>query len=323
MADIVAIGEMLVDFTEIPSADGSPVYRQNAGGAPANVVCMAGKLGASAGFIGKIGRDMFGFYLKDILTKHNVDTSGLVIDPNYFTTITFVNKDNNGIRDYSFYRGSQISADMNLRYGEVNRELIDGCRIFHFGAVSLAEEPVRTATVNSVEYAKMQGKIISYAPDWRPNLWESKETAIRSMRSAVQYADILCASEHELHLITDCGTLIASAAKLFQTGVKIICVTQGAKGCIIGTPKGIERYPSYSMKTADTMGAGDSFLGAFLYKLAEFGKDIGELDAADIEEMSMFANACGALSASKVGAIDSMPGLSEIIELMKTKPNAD
>lgn len=323
MADIVSIGEMLVDFAEIQLPDGSPAYRQNAGGAPANVVCMAGKLGASAGFIGKVGRDMFGFYLKDVLKKHNVDTSGLILDPNYFTTITFVKKNEDGVREYSFYRGSQISADMNLRYGEVNRELIDGCRIFHFGAVSLATEPMRTATVNSVEYAKMQNKIISYSPDWRPHLWENKETALRSMRSAVQYADIICASEEELYLITDCGTLIASAAKLFGAGVKIICVTQGAKGCIIGTPKGIERYPSYPMKTEDTMGAGDSFLGAFLYKLADSAKEIEELDWEDIKAMAMFANACGALSASKTGAVSSMPELSEVLELMRSKTDGN
>lgn len=317
MADIVAIGELIVDFTETAPDGVSPAYRQSAGGAPANVVCMAGKLGASAGFIGKTGRDMFGFYLKDVLKEHKVDTSGLILDPNYYTAIAFVRKDEEGGRIYHFYRNSSISADINLRYGEVDRSLIDECRIFHFGAVSLAAEPSRTAAVNSAEYAKMQGKIISYAPDWRPHLWENKETALQTMRSAVQYADIICVSEAELQLITDCGTLIASAAKLLNSGVKVICVTQGAKGCVIATSKGIERYPSYPVKTVDTLGAGDSFLGAFLYKLIQSGKELDELDPDAIKEMAMFANACGALSGAKEGAIPSMPELSEIEELMK------
>lgn len=322
MADIVAIGELIVDFTYTALENNAPAYKQNAGGAPANVVCMAAKLGASAGFIGKIGRDMFGFYLKSVLAEHKVDTSGLILDPNYSTTLAFVRKDEDGGRDFVFYRSSQISADLNLRYGEVNRELIDGCKIFHFGALSLTAEPSRTATLNAVEYAKMQGKIISYDPNWRPHLWDSKENALRAMRSAIRYADIVRVSEEELQLLTDCGTLIAAAAKLLQSGVKIICVTQGAKGCIIATAKGIERYPSYKTKITDTLGAGDSFLGAFLYKLVESGKDISELSSDDIGEMAMFANACGALSSSKEGAIPSMPQRSEILELMKTKPAA-
>lgn len=322
MADIVSIGELLVDFTYTELENNEPAYKQNAGGAPANVICMASKLGASAGFIGKIGRDMFGFYLKDVLRAHNIDISGLIIDPNYKTTMAFVRKLEDGSRDFAFYRSSQLSADLNLRYGEVNRKLIDSCKIFHFSALSLTTEPCRTAVINSVEYAKMQGKLICYDPNWRPALWSSKETALTNMRSAMQYADIIMLTENELQLMTDCGTLVAAIAKLIQSGIKLICITQGAKGCIIATPKGIERYPSYAVKVADTLGAGDSFYGAFLYQLVQSGKytDLSALDKEDIEEMAMFANACGALSSSKMGAIPSMPEKKDILELMKTKP---
>ncbi len=320
MADIVAIGELLIDFTYTETDNGEAAYKQNAGGAPANVVCMASKLGASAGFIGKIGRDMFGFYLKKVLQQHKIDTSGLILDPNYSTTLAFVRNSDDGDRDFVFYRNSQTSADLNIRYGEVNRKLIDECKLFHFGALSLTAEPSRTATINSVEYAKMQGKIISYDPNWRPHLWENKENAIRSMRSAVQYADIIKVSEAELQLITDCGTLIASVAKLINAGVKIICITQGAKGCIIATSKGIERYPAYKSKIVDTLGAGDSFFGAFLYKLIESGTVLEELESDEIREMAMFANACGALSSSKKGAIPAMPTIDEINKLIAEQP---
>lgn len=320
MADITAIGELLVDFT-CSEINGETLYKQNAGGAPANVVCMASKLGASTGFIGKIGRDMFGFYLKKVLNEHKVDTRGLILDPNYSTTLAFVKNDEDGDRDFVFYRNAQTAADLNLRYGEVNRELIDSCKIFHFGSLSISAEPSRTATINAVEFAKMQGKIISYDPNWRPLLWESKEAGIRAMRSAAKYADIIKVSENELQLITDCGALIPAVAKLLETGVKIICITQGAKGCIIATPKGIERYPAYKVRSVDTLGSGDSFFGAFLYKLAELDKTPEELDGEDIMDMAMFSNACGALCSTKQGAIPAMPSKEDILELMeKVKP---
>ena len=317
MADIVAVGELLVDFT-CSQLDGETIYKQNAGGAPANVVCMASKLGASTGFIGKIGRDMFGFYLKKVLFDNKVDTTGLILDPNYSTTLAFIHNDEEGDRDFVFYRSPQTAADLNLRYGEVNRKLIDECKIFHFGALSLSSEPARTATVNAVEYAKMQGKLISYDPNWRPLLWESKEAGIRAMKSAAQYADIIKVSEKELQLLTDCGALIPAVAKLLETGVKIICITQGAKGCIIATAKGIDRYPAYKVKSVDTLGSGDSFFGAFLYKLLELEKAPEELDWEDILEMAMFSNACGALCSTKQGAIPAMPSKEDIVKLMET-----
>ncbi len=339
MPDIVALGELLIDFTHSytgelvlkdrlkdstkSSSKDKPVYAENteayvqtAGGAPANVVCMAAKLGASTGFIGKIGRDMFGFYLKDVLRKAGVDSSGLIVDPNYMTPLAFVRTNEDGERDYVFYRSPQLSADLNLRYGEVNRKMIEECRIFHFSAMSLTAEPARTAAASSAEYAKTLGKIVSYDPNWRPHLWESKDAALREMRSVVQYVDIIRVSEDELQLITDCGTLVAAAAKLLNAGIKIICVTQGAKGCIIATSKGVERYPSYKAPTVDTMGSGDCFLGAFLHKIVESGKDLDELTSEDIGEFAMFANACGALSSSRKGAIPAIPSLEEVEKLM-------
>lgn len=321
MPDIIAIGELLVDFTCLKDKNGETYYKQNAGGAPANVMCMASKLGAKTGFIGKIGRDMFGFYLKKVLTENNVDVSGLILDPNYATTIAFVSNSEDGDRDFVFYRSSQTSADLNIRYGEVDRSFIDSCKIFHFGALSLTDEPARTATLNSVEYARMQGKIVTYDPNYRPLLWDNKENAVRTMRIAAGLADIVKVSENELQLLTDCGALIPAAAKLLQAGVKIICITQGAKGCIIATSKGITRFPAYKTKTVDTLGSGDSFFGAFLYKLLGIGKSLDELDSEDIEEMAMFSNACGALCASAQGAIPAMPSKEDIAKLMETKPS--
>lgn len=327
MPDIVALGELLIDFTHTRAGDTAggvsdpqaDAYVQNAGGAPANVVCMAAKLGSKAGFIGKIGRDMFGFYLRDILRKSGVDSSGLIVDPNFMTPLAFVRKNEDGERDYVFYRSPQLSADLNLRYGEVNRKMIEECRVFHFSAMSLTAEPARTAAVSSAEYARALGKIISYDPNWRPTLWESRDAALREMRSAVRYADIIRVSENELQLITDCGTLVAAVAKLLGAGIKIVCVTQGAKGCIIATAKGVERYPSFDTPMVDTMGSGDCFLGGFLHKLVQSGKELSELEQEDIEEFAMFANACGALSSAKKGAIPAIPEPGEVEALLADK----
>ncbi len=315
MADILAIGELLIDFTAITEKNGDIYYKQNAGGAPANVVCMAAKLGASTGFIGKIGKDMFGNYLKGILEERKVDTRGLILDKDFSTTLAFVKNGSHGERDFVFYRRN--SADLNMKFSEVNLKLIDECKIFHFGALSLTAEPSKSATINAVEYAKAKGKIISYDPNWRPILWQSKEQAVQAMKNVLRYVDIIKVSEEELQIITDCGNLLPAIAKLLNMGIKIVCITQGAKGCIIATKSSVELYPAYKVDSVDTLGSGDSFLGGFLYKLLEKSKDITELTSDELYEMSDFANACGAITSMEHGAIPAMPDLKEVEDFME------
>ena len=315
MADILAIGELLIDFTAITEKNGDIYYKQNAGGAPANVVCMAAKLVASTGFIGKIGKDMFGNYLKGILEERKVDTRGLILDKDFSTTLAFVKNGSHGERDFVFYRRN--SADLNMKFSEVNLKLIDECKIFHFGALSLTAEPSKSATINAVEYAKAKGKIISYDPNWRPILWQSKEQAVQAMKNVLRYVDIIKVSEEELQIITDCGNLLPAIAKLLNMGIKIVCITQGAKGCIIATKSSVELYPAYKVDSVDTLGSGDSFLGGFLYKLLEKSKDITELTSDELYEMSDFANACGAITSMEHGAIPAMPDLKEVEEFME------
>ncbi|MGN0674716.1 MAG: carbohydrate kinase [Oscillospiraceae bacterium] len=318
MPDIMAIGEMLVDFTAVTDKDGDIYYKQNPGGAPANVAVMAAKLGVSSGFIGKLGKDMFGKYLKETLENEGVETKGVILDKDFSTTLAFVRKDEDGERDFVFYRKN--SADLNLNFSEVNLKLIDNCKLLHFGALTLTAEPSKSAVINTVEYAKQQGKIISYDPNWRERLWESKEAAVKAMRSVLRYADVVKVSELELQIITDCANLLPAIAKLLNSGVRVVCITQGAKGCIIATRKGIERLPTFKVETVDTLGAGDSFFGAFLSKLVLSGKTMDEIDMNDLREFAMYANACGSLSSTKVGAIPAMPTHEEIMELMAKGP---
>ncbi|MCM1024298.1 MAG: carbohydrate kinase [Prevotella sp.] len=326
MPNIMSIGEMLVDFTAVRNAEegcedvqtGDVYYKQNPGGAPANVAVMAAKLGVSSGFIGKMGSDMFGKYLRDTLAEAGVDTKGVILDKAFSTTLAFVRKLADGERDFVFYRKN--GADLNLSYGEVNLKLIDSCKLLHFGSLLLTSEPSKSAVINTVEYAKQQGKIISYDPNWRERLWESKDAAVKAMRSVIMYADVIKVSEAELQIITDCANLLPAIAKLLNDGVKVLCITQGAKGCIIATRHGIERLPTFKVETVDTLGAGDSFLGAFLSRLVLSGKSMDEVEMEDLREFATYANACGALSSTKVGAIPAMPTHEEILALMEKGP---
>ncbi len=310
MSDIVAIGEMLIDFTASINADNEVVYKRNAGGAPANVAVMAAKLGVSAGFIGKVGKDMFGQYLKQTLVDNGVNVDGLILDKNYATALAFVGKDEVGERDFVFYR--RDSADLNLNYQEVRLKLVDGCKIFHFGSLMLTNEPSRSAALLTAEYAKQHGKIVTYDPNYRERLWTSKQEAQSAMQSVLKLVDIIKVSESELQIITDCGNMLPAIAKLLDTGVKIICITQGAKGCIIATKHGIERVGAYNVETVDTLGAGDSFFGAFLAKLVLSVKSVDTIDMTELREIALYANACGALSSTKEGAIPAMPTDEEI-----------
>lgn len=315
MSDIMAIGEMLVDFTKEITDKGEVIYRQNAGGAPANVAVMAAKLGTTSGFIGKVGRDMFGKYLKDVLAENKVNTDGLVMDSKYSTTLAFIDKNESGEREYVFYRNN--AADANMAYSEVRKKLIDGCKILHFGSLMLTHEPSKSAATLSVEYAKQQGKIISYDPNWREKLWNSRAEAMQAMQSVLKLVDIVKVSEEELQVLTDCGNMIPAIAKLLGEGIKIICITQGAKGCVIATKQGIESVHAFKTNIVDTLGAGDSFFGAFLSQIVKSGKSLEELEMSDLTGFALYANACGALSSTKPGAIPAMPEEAEILDLIK------
>ena len=314
MADIVAIGEMIVDFTTISGENGEIYYKQNAGGAPANVVCMAARLGTTSAIIGKVGKDIFGEFMKKELSDRGVDIRGVISDDKLLTALAFVRNTEDGSRDFMFYRKN--TADLSLSFFEVDKSIIDACNIFHFGALSLVSEPAKSAAVNAVEYAKSKGKIISYDPNWRPGLWNSPDEAKKEMRSVLRYVDVIKVSEEELGIVSDCGNMLPGIAKLLDLGIKVVCVTQGAKGCFIATKKDIETCPAYTVETVDTLGSGDGFLGAFLHRLNESHKKPEELSSEELHDMASFANACGAMISMKKGAIPAMPDMKEVREFL-------
>ena len=237
MYDIVALGESLIDFTPAGINEmGMPLFSQNPGGAPANVLAMASKLGRSTAFVGKVGRDAFGRFLQEHMEKAGIDCSALRRDDRVPTTLAFVQLDEYGDRSFSFYRDP--GADVMLRPEEVDDTLLEGCRIFHFGSVSLTKEPCRGTTLWAARRAREAGALISYDPNYRPFLWPSVEAARRALCAALELTDILKVSEEEMCLLTGESTLPGGAEKLQAMGPSAVFITRGKEGAYFRTPSG-------------------------------------------------------------------------------------
>lgn len=314
MIDIVSLGEILIDFTPNGTNEqGIALFARNPGGAPANVLAMNSKLGGTSAFIGKIGNDAFGAYLKDTLNSHNIDTSGLVTDSEVPTTLAFVQLDKSGDRSFSFYRNP--GADMMLNTNEVKKELINDCKIFHFGSISLTDEPCRKATFDSVAYAKEHGKIISFDPNYRPLLWKDKAESIKIITKAIAFSDILKVSEEEMYLITNETNLELCSEKLLNMGPSLVLVSLGEKGACFRNKKHFGIFPTYNVNAVDTTGAGDAFVGAMLWQIKDF--NLCEISNMNLAENINFANAAGSLTTTQRGAIPALPTIDEIKKIQE------
>lgn len=318
MLDITALGELLIDFTPAGlSPQGNPCYERNPGGAPANVaVCMA-RLGGKAAFIGKVGEDAFGNYLCGVLKDQGVDVTGIRSGPIANTTLAFVHLDAAGERSFSFYRNP--GADTQLAPNEVDYDLIRESRVFHFGSLSLTHEPARSATLAAVGYAKEKGCTVSYDPNLRMALWKDAEEARTQMTSVLQYADILKISDEELEFITgqkdaEKGTALLRA----QYGIGLILLTLGAEGSFFRLGDATGFRPAFkASKVVDTTGAGDCFLGAFLYFMLSRGMERPQqMNPEAAAEALAFANGAASLCISGKGAIPAMPELNAVLELI-------
>ncbi len=317
MLDGVALGELLIDFTPCGlSPSGSPVLEQNPGGAPANVLAAMAKLNKKSAFIGMVGKDQFGLFLKDVLQNNGIDIRGLKFSQTVHTTLAFVHLTPGGDRSFSFYRNP--GADMMLGPGDIDYDLIKEAKVFHFGSISMTGEPSRSATLAALKFAKENGIKISYDPNYRPPLWSSEPQAVSIMKSGLEYADILKVSETELELLTGTADLEKGSAILDEMGVPVILVTLGAEGCYYRYPGGAGHIPTFQVQVVDTTGAGDAFLGGILYHLS--GLTLGEihnLSQNEFQKIVTFANAVGALTTTKKGAIPALPDLEAVGRLTK------
>lgn len=309
--DIVALGEILIDMTYAGKSEaGQTLFEQNPGGAPANVLAAAQRLGASTAFIGKVGNDMHGLFLKSVLERENISTRGLVVDPTVFTTLAFVNLDENANRTFSFAR--KPGADTCLSSDEVDCDLIRDSKIFHVGSLSLTDEPARSATLHALDLARREGCIITYDPNYRASLWQSREQAVAAMRSIIPMVDLIKISDEETELITGHRSPEAAAESLIADGVSLVIVTMGKDGAYVRTRTGAIKAPAIKTAAVDTTGAGDAFMGGFLYQLASSGKRPDQLTESEISEFAALANRVAAFCVARRGAICAMPTLSEL-----------
>lgn len=320
--DITAFGEILIDFTaQGCNEEGQTLYARNAGGAPANVAVAAAKLGAHTAFLGKVGQDMHGQFLQEVLKKEKVETKGLRFDARYFTTLAFVNIDSAGERTFAFARKS--GADTKIQREELDPALLDHTHIFHVGSLSLTDEPARDAAFYAVERAKSNGSLISYDPNYRASLWEDEQTAKKYMRSLIPYADLMKISEEETVLLTDCSDAQEAARALYAQGVSVVVVTLGGQGAYVYSKAGgrmVAGFPTQHL--TDTTGAGDSFWGGFLYQICAAKKPLAQMTLDELAAYARFANAAASLCVEKNGAIPAMPTFQQVeARLKNNRPN--
>lgn len=308
--DIVSIGEILIDMTEIGKNDqGVGLFAANPGGAPANVAVAASKLGAKTAFIGKTGNDPLGNGLRTVLEKNGVDVSGLFTDKTVPTTIAMVSVDESGERDFTFLRDP--GADIMLSPEELPVELIQSSKVLHFGSVSLTDEPERSATLKAAELAHEAGVTVSYDPNYRAALWNDTDRALEEIKAALPLADILKVSDEELLLLTGTSHLELGSKALAEAGPWLVLITMGADGVFYRMGSNTGHVPSRRITVADTNGAGDTFFGAALTKLTQL-EDMRAVTALRLEEILRFANGAASITTSRSGAIPAMPMLAEV-----------
>lgn len=314
--DVVALGELLIDFTENgTSAQGNTIYEANPGGAPCNVLAMLTKLGRKTAFIGKVGRDIFGKRLKTTLEEVGIDTSNLVMDEGVRTTLAFVETFPDGDRDFSFYRNP--GADMMLQADEVQVELVKNANIFHFGTLSMTDEEVRNATKKAIAAAKEAGAVISFDPNLREPLWNSLEDAKEQVAYGLSQCDVLKISDNEIQWFTGEEDYDAGIAKLReQYDIPLIMLSMGKDGSrAYYKDLRVEVKPFLQEKTIETTGAGDTFGGCCLNYVLEYG--LHNMDEKKLKEMLTFANAAASIITTRKGALRVMPEEKEVRELIE------
>lgn len=319
--DVIALGELLIDMTDNGlSGQGNTLFEANPGGAPCNVLAMLAKLGHKVGFIGKVGNDIFGHKLKEVLKEVHIDTRNLCVDDDCRTTLAFVETKEGGDRDFSFYRNP--GADMMLTTSDIQEELLEQTKIFHFGTLSMTHPGVREATKYAVESAKKAGAIISFDPNLREPLWDSLELAKEQVLYGLGKCDILKISDNEIQWLTGEEDFDAGVRKIREKyPITLILVSMGRDGSRAyyrwGTPGQVrvEVAPYLQKTTIETTGAGDTFCGCVLHYILEHGLE--ELDAEKLTAMLKFANAAASVITTRKGALRVMPDREEIDRLMK------
>ena len=316
MIDVVALGELLIDFTCVSTdAEGYPTMAAHPGGAPANFLAALAKFGAKTALLGKVGNDSLGRLLVGTLENAGIDTRGLLVDDSVFTTMAFVTLDAQGDREFSFAR--KPGADTCISFEELNTELIDEARVFHFGTLSLTDDPARTATQKAVAYAKSKGKLITYDPNLRKPLWKDLEEAKKQLLWGLAQADVVKISDEEVEFLFGLGVREGAAHILANYPVKLVFVTCGAEGCWYQNAVACGHVPGLTdIQVRDTTGAGDIFGGSAVWQLLQLNKSPAELTKAELDSAVSFACTAAGLSTTQPGGISSVPEFDDVQKRM-------
>jgi len=319
--DVVALGELLIDFTQNGvSPQGNLLFEANPGGAPCNVLAMLSKLGKRTAFIGKVGKDQFGYMLKDVLEEAGIDSSCLVFDNEVHTTLAFVHNFANGERDFSFYR--KPGADMMLSAQEVNEELIKASRVFHFGTLSLTDKWSREATIKALRIAKENNLLVTFDPNLRAPLWESLDYAREQIRFGLAWCHVLKISEEELEFVTGIKDIPKAVSELRKEySIPLILVTMGKDGSEAYYKEFRVTKPAFlNDRAVDTTGAGDTFFACAISYVLERGLD--NLTENDLASMLTFANGAASLITARKGALRVMPEKQEVLDYIEAAGEA-
>lgn len=313
--DVCALGELLIDFTENGiSQQGNPIMEANPGGAPCNVLAMLNKLGYKTAFIGKVGKDIFGRQLKNLVSEIGINITGLAEDKVVNTTLAFVHTLEGGDREFSFYRNP--GADMMLNESDVKPEIIENSRIFHYGSLSMTNAVCEAATKKAIDIAEKAGCILSFDPNLRENLWDNLDTAREKIEYGLKHCNILKISDNEIQWMTgetDFDKAIASLREKYN--IPLILLSLGKNGSRAYSKTGYAFAPITPAETIETTGAGDTFCGCILSKVLEYGtKDFSD---DELKEMLVFANTAAAIVTTRKGALKVMPEREEIEKLIK------
>lgn len=315
--DVTALGELLIDFTENGlSGQGNPVFEANPGGAPCNVLSMLSRMGKKVSFIGKVGNDMFGHQLKQAVMEQGINTDGLKMDDEVHTTLAFVHTMEDGDRDFSFYR--KPGADINLMAEEIDEERIRDSSIFHFGTLSLTDEPARSATKQAVNYAESAGCIRSFDPNLRPPLWNDLEEAKAQVTWGMEHCDVLKISDNEIQWFTGVEDFDEGVRFLFDTypQIRLICLSMGKDGsCAYYGCEKVFAEAFANPDTIETTGAGDTFCACVLNYLLDH--DLESLTQSQLREMLSFANAAASIVTTKKGALRIMPTQQQVEDYLR------
>jgi sugar/nucleoside kinase (ribokinase family) len=311
MYDITALGELLIDFAPVSTdTDGYPTLAAKPGGAPSNYLSTLAAYGAKTAFLGKVGGDVFGALLLKTLKDAGVETSGVVVDPAVFTTLAFVTLDPMGDRSFSFAR--KPGADTCLRFEELKLSLIDESKVFHFGTLSLTDQPARLTTQKAVGYAKDGGKLITFDPNLRPSLWDDLADAKAQILWGLERADVVKISDEEIDFLWGLSAQDGARRLLDGFGVKLAMVTMGPRGAYLLNKNAAAFAACPPVKPIDTTGAGDIFGGSAVSRILKLGKTPDELDKDELAKIAAFATTAASLSTQKTGGIPSIPSEDEV-----------